>query len=289
MPRPPIDLHQKVRDLLTHVGPPPQESDRPLDHFEHSANETLALIKYIDDHLPVGTMYPAVYERHMSHLRRMALGSLIQAFERFVKEIAIACVDSLVEFVNDDRFDEFKLTGGALAIQFALDKSIGKAMCESETWLSNKSINERFKKLLKSPFAEHGWENLFPLRNQPPQGERERASTLAILWQVRHNIAHNVGFLTGSDSGKLRLLLEGKGMVEAEKILRPTISDLRYVKRFLLDAATSTNSRVGNRLAALLSEIYADNATLFVPQEVADSASKRFGYPVTVAGVAGVV
>jgi hypothetical protein len=66
MPRPPIDLHQKVRDLLTHVGPPPPESDRPLDHFEHSANETLALIKYIDDHLPVGTMYPAVYERQLN-------------------------------------------------------------------------------------------------------------------------------------------------------------------------------------------------------------------------------
>lgn len=289
MPRPPIDLHQKVRDLLTHVGPPPPESDRPLDHFEHSTNETLALIKYIDDHLPLGTIYPAVYERHMWHLRRMALGSLIQAFERLIKEVAVTCVDNLVEFVNDDRFDEFRLTGGALAIRFALDKSVGKAMCESETWLSNKSINDRFKKLLKSPFADQGWENLFPLRNQPPQGERERASTLAILWQVRHNIAHNVGFLTGSDTGKLRLLLEGKGTVEAEKVLRPTLSDLRYVKRFLLDAATNTNTRVGNRLAALLTEIHTDNNTLFTPQEGADRVSKRFGNSLTVAGAAGVV
>src|SRR5437870_5729732 len=140
MPRQSIDLHQKVRDLLTHVGPPSAESDRPIDHFERSANETLALIKYIDDHLPFEKMYPAVYERHVSHLRRMATGSLIQAFERFIKEIAIACVDNLAEFVNDDRFDEFRLTGSVIAIQFALSKSVGKAMCESDTWLNNKSI-----------------------------------------------------------------------------------------------------------------------------------------------------
>ena len=272
---------------MAHVGPPPAESNRPIDHFEHSANEALALIKYIDDHLPPGTVYPAVYERHMAHLRRMALGSLVQAFERFLKEVAAFCVDSLVQFVSDDRFEEFKLTGGALAVQSALDKSVGKAMCESETWLSNRSINDRFKKPLKSPFAEQGWENLFPLRSQQPAGERDRANTLAILWQVRHNIAHNVGFLTGSDSAKLRLLLEGRGEVRAETVLQPTLSDLRYVKRFLLDAAKNTNTRVGNRLAALLTEIHATNATLFIPQTVANSVSGGFGYSVNIAGAVG--
>jgi hypothetical protein len=289
MPRPSIDLHQKVRELLSHVSPPPPESDRPIDHFEHAANETLALIKYIDDHLQLGTMHPAVYERHMFHLRRMALGSLIQAFERFVKGIAIVCVENLVQLVNDDRFEEFKLTGGALAIQFALDKSIGKAMCEPETWLSNRSINERFKKLLKSPFAEQGWENLFPMRGQPPANERDRASTLAILWQIRHNIAHNLVFLTGSDSGKLRLLLEGKAEVEPDKILQPNHADLRYVKRFLLEAAINTNARVGDRLASLLTEIYTSNSRLFAPEEIANRVSSRFGYSLTVAGVAGTV
>ena len=76
-------------------------------------------------------------------------------------------------------------------------------MCESDTWLSNQAINERFRYILKPHFGEP-WEYLFPNEKQQPNGERDRAGTLAILWQVRHHVTHNTGVLTDSDASALR-------------------------------------------------------------------------------------
>lgn len=174
MPRPPIDLHQKVRDLFRHTEALPAELSSPIVNYERTLDGYLALLKYVEDHLRASRIYEAVYNRHMAQQRRMALGSLIEAFERFLKE---------------------------LAVHFAAG-TIGKAMCEAGTWISNGLINDRFRRLLKAPFGDPR-EFLFPNEKQQPVAERERARTLAILWQVRHTITHNVGVLTESYSGAM--------------------------------------------------------------------------------------
>ena len=122
--------------------------------------------------------------------------------------------------------------------------------------MTNKTTNERFKKLLKLPFGEN-WENLFPEENQPPSGERDRARTLAILWQIRHTITHNVGVITGTDSGKLKMLV--KKSVVPNVIINPTNRDIVDVKRSLVESAQSVNRRVGSRLAEVLTVLHADN------------------------------
>jgi hypothetical protein len=128
---------------------------------------------------------------------------------------------------------------------------------------------------------------LFPNARQSPVADRERAKTLSILWQVRHNLAHNVGVITKSDALKLRLLV--KGNVNAERLLSPTENDLRYVKRFLFETAEIVNRKVGDRLALLLTEIHRDDPTLFESQQLADSVSQGFGYALTIDGAAGIV
>ncbi len=253
MPRPPIDLHQKVR------------------------------LKYVEDHLRASRIYEAVYNRHMAQQRRMALGSLIEAFERFLKELAVVCVDHVAPNVYDDRFEEFKPSGTELAVHFAAG-TIGKAMCEAGTWISNGLINDRFRRLLKAPFGDP-WEFLFPNEKQQPVAERERARTLAILWQVRHTITHNVGVLTESDSSKLRFLL--KEQIAVGTLLAPTKEDLRYVKRFLFETARHTNRRIGQRLAELLTEIHQADSELFDARSVADKISTQFGLALTIHGEAG--
>ncbi len=80
-----------------------------------------------------------------------------------------------------------------------------------------------------------------------------------------------------------------KAEVEAGKTLTPSLFDLRYVKRFLVETAFHTNQRIGQRLASLLSDLYADNGTLFVPQDVADTISVSFQQRLTVAGTLGAV
>jgi hypothetical protein len=281
--RPPIDLNQRVRDLLTHTVPLRLGVDAPIRNFEERTNACFNLIKYIDDHVATQSVYRASYDRHMSLLHRMVLVSLVETFERFIKETAVVCVDAIAPVTIDNRFDQFSPTGGSLAGQF-ISGSIGKAMCESDTWLSNQAINDRFRNILKPHFGEP-WNSLFPNEKQNPNGERARASTLSILWQVRHNITHNTGVLTDSDARRLTLMI--KMRVNPGSTLNPDLFDLRYVKRFLVETADHTNNRIGRRLAELLTERYQDDSTLFDPQVSADSISKSFQQSLTIAGRAG--
>jgi hypothetical protein len=273
-----------VRQVLQHTSPLPAEAACPIEHFERSSSVGLALIKYVDDHIDPQTVYEAVYARHLGHLRRMVLAELIQSFERFLKELASACADFLAPYTLDDRFDEFAPRRTEQIAAFVTSGSIGKALCESDTWINNETINKRFKSLLKAPFGPD-WELLFPEPNQPPPAERDRAKTLAILWQMRHNLAHNVGVMTHSDSMKFRMLINGP--VTAESRLSPTTEDLRYVKRFLSETAAQTNQRVGLRLAQLLDSFHGADPTLFDAQDKANQASRRLALTLTIGGCTG--
>jgi hypothetical protein len=71
--RPPIDLNQKVRDLLTHTVPLRPGVGAPIRNFEERTNACFNLIKYIDDHVSTQSVYRASYDRHMSLLDRMVL------------------------------------------------------------------------------------------------------------------------------------------------------------------------------------------------------------------------
>jgi hypothetical protein len=124
---------------------------------------------------------------------------------------------------------------------------------------------------------------LFPNEKQNPVAERGRAGTLAILWQVRHNITHNTGVLTDSDARRLTLMV--KTEVKSGNTLNPDLSDLRYVKRFLVETADHTNNRIGQRIADLLTERHQDDSTLFVPQELANSISRSFQQSLTIDGL----
>ncbi len=110
-------------------------------------NTNFGLIDYIEDHISEGSYYPAIKAKHMGHLRRLVLANLIETFERFIKELAAVCIDQLSGFVTDDRYNEFTAKGNEVIAHFEAG-SIGRALCESDTWLSNDVINKRFRKLL---------------------------------------------------------------------------------------------------------------------------------------------
>jgi hypothetical protein len=225
-----------------------------------------------------------VYNRHLSHLRRMVLAELIQSFERFLKELASHCVDCLAPYTIDDRFEEFVPRRSDKIASFVNAPTIGKALCESDTWISNPSINSRFSSLLKESFGAD-WETLFPQSNQQPTAERERALTLSILWQIRHNLAHNVGVITHADAIKFRVLVGGP--ISHNQRLFPTFNDLTYVTRFLSETAERTNRRVCDRLSQLLSSIHAIDPTLFDARAKANELAQRFSIPVTINGFVG--
>lgn len=280
MPRPPINLHQKVRDILGHVDPLPPEADTPLTHFRRSGADFWNLLLYVERNFGQLALQTAAVRRHMGRLHGMIRVNLVETFERFLKEVAAACVDHLALYVLDDRFNTFKVQGGALAAHFGTD-TLGRSLCESATWLDCDEVNDRFRRLLADPF-ETGSFLLFP---KQPAADRERYDTLSTLWQLRHTIVHNVGVITQSDAIKLRLLV--RKAVPSMQVLSPTRDDIRYLKRFLDETTYHCNHRIGERLATLLSAIHVTDPGLFVAQEIADSVSCTFGLALTVDGVVG--
>ena len=215
----------------------------------------------------------------------MALVNLIETFERLLKELAAACVDYLADHTADDRFDAFTIHGSNLASHFGTG-TLGKSLCESATWLNCREINDRFRDLLAEPF-QAGTFYLFPKQGQQPAGEQWRYEPMSIVWQLRHTSVHNVGVITQSDGVKLRLL--AREPVAAPRLLAPTRSDIRYLRRFLDETAVVCNARVCGRLAELLTSIHARSPGVFVPQEMADRLGATFRIAARVAGATGVV
>jgi hypothetical protein len=279
-----IDLREKIADILAHHEPLAPESLSPIAQYRDAVNANLGLINYIEDHLRRVPHSPASKAKHMGHLRRLVLANLIETFERFLKELAAACIDQLAGFVTNDRYNAFTAKGNEIVAHFEAG-SIGKALCESDTWLSNDVINQRFRKLLAPPGKDVWEEYLLPARNQgkgPSKDDQEkRAATLAILWQVRHNLTHNSGVLTGSDSMKFKVLT--RRQIEKGRMLVPTEVDLRYVKRFFSETADDINGRVGTQLATLLGAIHAESPSLVDPEAKAQELANLFAMPMTVA------
>ena len=230
------------------------------------------------------SLKPVVVRWHLARLHGMVLVNLVETFERYLKETASACIDALGEFVLDDRFDGFRVQGSAMAVHFHAD-SLGKALCESSTWLDTGSINNRFRDLLADPFEE-GKFVLFP-SGKKDSPDRSRSEMLDIVWQLRHTVVHNVGVITQSDAVKFRLMV--REQVAAPRFLVPTRDDIRHLKRFLDEAAESCNIRIGTRMAEVLSALFAADPTLFVPKDVADRMTATFGFVLKVAGVDGIL
>jgi hypothetical protein len=280
MPRPPINLHQKIREILAHVNPLPAEAGAPLSHYNRSSTDLWTLVSYVERNFGVLPLQPAAVRRHMGRLHGMIVVNLAETFERYLKEVAAACVDCLARQILDDRFNAFRVQGSALAAHFGAD-TLGRSLCESATWLDNDEVNERFRRLLAAPF-ESGNFLLFP---KQPAADRERYDTLGIVWQLRHTIVHNVGLITQSDAIKLRLLV--RAPVPQMQVLAPTRDDIRYLKRFLDETAERSNRRIGTRLAELLTAIHTQHPGLFVPQEMADMVTRIFGFALTIGGAIG--
>jgi hypothetical protein len=277
---PPVNIHQSVRDILSHGAPLPAGANSPILHFELTTGDVERTLAYFERKTELSPSHSGIAGRHLGRLRQMALVSLIETLERFLKELASECIDVLAPLTADDRLDTFRVSGGAIAGHFGAD-TLGRALCESGTWLDCKSINDRFRDMLSDPSSSPPLLPPFQLFRQQPADERERYDTLQLVWQLRHTVVHNVGVVTQSDAVRLRVL--SKQPVDPLRVIAPTRDDIRYLLRFLDETAVRCNARVAERLAEVLTRIHANDPTLFDPGERAGHLATQFRQTVTVA------
>jgi hypothetical protein len=279
MPPPRIDFARNIKDILKHVQPLVVEARVPILHYRRSVADIWGTL---DD-----SEHKKVEDSNLDQIYLMAMANLIETFERFLKEAAAICVDSLATLVVDDRFDGFPIQGSSLASHFGAG-TLGKSLCESTVWLDCTEINRRFRKLLSDPFGATGAPfDLFPKPPQQPIDECWRFEVMTLVWQIRHTTIHNVGIITRSDAVKLSVM--AKEEVRPEVLLTPTRDDLGFLKLFLDDTAEVSNKRIAERLAELLTTIHTQAPTLLNPTDVANRVADLFQLPVTVAGITGVL
>lgn len=274
------DLDKRIARIPQHGQALPQESDSPIEHYRRGSLDALSLVQYFHRNMGRVNVYRVPYERHSARLHAMVLLTLVETFERFLKELAAVCVDQISGLVLDDRLAKFTANGTAIALTFG-QGTVGRLLCESLLWTDVNTIDDRFKKVLEE--ESHKPFSLFPSAKNDPDLWRRRS--LEILFQLRHSIVHNASVLTVSDAAKLRIL--GRATVEAPRVLAPTQTDLGYVKSFLDGTAEWCDERVEKRLTSVLDKIHQSDNALFDPQERANALSKAFRRQVTIAGKTG--
>jgi hypothetical protein len=288
MPSPtPDDFARRVKDILQGVQLLPDEARAPILHYRRTVADIAGSLGYVERLVAERVRYRGVVDRHLGRLRGMALVNLIEALERFLKEAAAECVDCVAGLVLDDRFDVFnKIQGSTLASHFGAG-SVGKALCESSTWIDCEEINKRFRNILADPF-EAGNFYVFPKAgNQQPVTGQWRYDVMSLVWQMRHTSVHNVGVITQSDAVKMRVLAQLQ--VDAPRLLVPSRTNILWLKMFLDDTAEDCNSRIGTRLADLFTKLHERTPALVDPLATANRLSAIFRFPLVVATVAGVV
>jgi hypothetical protein len=280
MPKPAIDYSKYLARIPTHSAPLPEESSVPHRHYRRSANDAWNLLIYMERNIKRVNVYAASSEPHLRRLSTMVLLAIVEALERFLKEIAAECINHVAPCVVDDRLEVFTLKGNVVSAHFA-ENNLGKALCESLTWCDCNEANKRIRRILADPF-EKGSFYVLPGKTQNPTALRGREDLMSLVWQLRHTIAHNTGVITSSDAQKFRLLV--KGNVESPRLLWPTRGDVWYVKLFVDETVELINREVAGRLSALLTTLYASDPSLFAPGERAQALADLFGIPANVAG-----
>lgn len=146
-----VDPIASIKGIVEQLEELHDEADVPIQHYRRLANDAYGLLAYSYRNFGRVKTHQSARKRHEAHLCRLLLVDFVEAFERFLKEIAAVCVDHVAPLVTDARFDVFQTKGTFVARHFA-SRTLGRALCESMTWLDCSEVTDRFRKILADPF-----------------------------------------------------------------------------------------------------------------------------------------
>ncbi len=255
------------------------EAEIPLHHMTYAASHALRMVDYFIGLKNQASVYTKGFERHRKGLASLAFLQIMAAFERFLKEIAAACVDELAGRCTDDRLKVFSVDGSAAFPHFQ-EQTVGRALCESTLWHGVDEINERFKKLLRLP-SDPDNKNRFVLFDCQHNNSRNEVKVIRVAFQMRHTLAHNLGLVTPSDGSKLQRLLGEHRTSPAQ--LDIDRKHVYYLQRFLVPLCEEINLAVAKRLCLVLTEFHTQAPQLVDPHGDGQRLANLFQTSCTIA------
>ena len=278
------DLGRRIAEIPSHTNDLPEEAASPFEHYQLGSREAWNLLQYFGRKVASTKAYAGPLTQHTTNLRNMTILALMESFERYLKEAAATCVDLLVPYLVDDRVDCLGEVSAARAVAHFEERTVGRAVAEATMWSRPEDIDGRFNKLLATLYVNEAskW-SLLPTSDKVKDPDYWRRTSLGILFQLRHTIAHNVGLVTRSDGLKFRRLT--KREVAAPRMLAPTNGDVWYAKVFLDETVLWLNGRICERLSVLLAQIHDDDPGVLDLNAVTSQIASAFRRVVTIGGV----
>ena len=161
-------------------------------------------LKSISNNYRYRTARNETYNQYLWYLRKICLLEAINAFETFYKDSVISLSKILLDNINLD-----KIKGSiekSLIIKLNPNDVIN-VVFESELYHSTSKINE-ITQLLFSNCEDSSFYLKIekPTKNPKNLKYKEEAENIDIIFQLRHTLSHNNGFVTISDAKKIRRL-----------------------------------------------------------------------------------
>jgi hypothetical protein len=95
----PAEFALHLRGILNSTQSLPDEAKAPILHYRRTVADIRGTIDYVERLAAERDRPSGEVERHVGRLSGMALFTLIEALERFLKEVAAECVDRLAGLV----------------------------------------------------------------------------------------------------------------------------------------------------------------------------------------------
>lgn len=225
------------------------------------------------------------YAQYLWYLRKLLLLDIINSFETFYKNIAIDIANILTIYI-----DEIKVKGSVekSLILKASDSDIINLIFESDLYHSISSINDITNVFFQYCSSKQFYSNDMRTENCTKKIRcKNDINKINLVFQIRHTLSHNNGFVTVSDAKKIKVL---SGKVKEKETIDPSknidiknkqkntrvISYHEAICKFLYQEASEFNDWVIERLEESLDRIIVSGKT--IQPETIDKIKKRFGF-----------
>ena len=82
MPRPIVDLARRIKDILGHAQPLPDEAKAPILHYGRTVADIWGTLAYVKRAIEQRPRYQIVVQHPLGPLYAMALVNMVETFER---------------------------------------------------------------------------------------------------------------------------------------------------------------------------------------------------------------
>lgn len=226
--------NKDVLHLATVTGSPVERFVSLVRHQENFLNwidKRHTMLQEAHEALGKNSPKTKVFLKYNWYSKQLVLLESINAFEKFYKSMIVELCDAIRPYVKATGLKPFEIDAAHLFGDLP-NSTLITAYFESRTYHNPDAIDSVTNMLIGKKRYDPS-----QLASKNKEDVKQRKRCLQAIFQIRHTLSHNNGFVTDSDAVKLKkygLLIQAEGVIDPNKDhLREAIC------RFMIDEALS--------------------------------------------------